>query len=130
MTVPLDFWHRALASLGTAEREAALDPDASASRAYYAAFYAVSAAFAKEGRTFQSHGGVESALHTDLVRTSRIPRDVGTDFSDLVRVRHRGDYGGGLRVTVEEARAAVEAARRVLDTVLVLCPDLEPPAAP
>lgn len=130
MTVFADFWERARRTLATAQRDAALDPDSAASRAYYAAFYAVSAALAKEGRTFRSHGGLEAALHADLVRTRRVPQQVSFDYTKLVQARHVGDYGGGLHVAVEEAQAAVEAARRVLDAVLRLHPDLERADAP
>jgi uncharacterized protein (UPF0332 family) len=41
-----DYWARAIQALQTAESLVDRDPDASSSRAYYAAFYAVSALLA------------------------------------------------------------------------------------
>ncbi len=62
-----DLWARALQALHTANSTAATDPDAAASRAYYAAFYAVSAMLALEGKTFSRHSALEVAVHRDLV---------------------------------------------------------------
>lgn len=68
-----DWWNRALRALRTAERLVDEDPDASASRAYYAAFFAVRALFALEQRTFRKHTEVEAAVHRDLVPHSALP---------------------------------------------------------
>ena len=59
---PLDLWDRAQKALAAARRELAVDPDLAASRAYYAAFYAVSALLAAEGSTFTRHSAVEAAV--------------------------------------------------------------------
>jgi len=50
-----DLWIRALDALHTAKVDLSVSYDATASRAYYAAFYAVSAFFAIEGREFTRH---------------------------------------------------------------------------
>ncbi len=50
-----DLWQRSEEALRTAETDLAVSFDAAASRAYYAAFYAVSALFALEGREFVKH---------------------------------------------------------------------------
>lgn len=42
--------------------------DSAVSRAYYAAFHAVTALFALEGRTFTKHSALEAAVHRDLVK--------------------------------------------------------------
>lgn len=95
-----------------------------ASRAYDAAFHAVSALFAAEGTFFRKHSAVEAAVHRDLVRQGRFSQDLGRDYDELVRWRETGDYGGGLHVTGEEARASLDAARRVLDAVAREHPEL------
>jgi uncharacterized protein (UPF0332 family) len=61
----LDLWQRASRGLQTAQGIASEDPDASASRSYYAAFYAVSALFALEGKSYSKHTGVEAAVHRE-----------------------------------------------------------------
>jgi uncharacterized protein (UPF0332 family) len=67
----LDYWARAAQALQTAESLIDRDPDASSSRAYYAAFYAVSALFALEQVSHTKHTAVERAVHRDLVKPGR-----------------------------------------------------------
>ena len=62
----LDYWARALQALRTAEELVDRDPDASSSRAYYAAFYAVSALLAFEQVSHSKHTAIERAVHRDL----------------------------------------------------------------
>ena len=64
----MDLWQRAQKALGTTKRLMDNDPDAAASRAYYSAFYAVSAYFAFQNKFFSKHSGIESAVHRDLVK--------------------------------------------------------------
>ena len=71
--------------------------DSAASRAYYAAFHAVSALFALERRTFTKHSALEAAVHRDLVKAGRWSSDLGRDFSFCVDVRGVGDYGSKIR---------------------------------
>ena len=98
------------------------DPDSAASRAYYAAFHAVSALFAHEGQLFRKHEAVESAVHRELVRAGRVPITFGEDYTDLRQLRMRGDYAAGLPVDEEAARAGIERARRIVDTVRAMLP--------
>ena len=114
---PQDLWQRAIAALGTAKHLLAVDPDATASRAYYAAFYAVSAYFALEGKTFTRHSAVEAAVHRDLVKAGVWPSELGTKYSRLAELRRRGDYGGADHVLPDEASEAVEAAAEILQVV-------------
>lgn len=126
-----DLWARALRALQTARLILPADPDAVASRAYYAAFYGVSALFALEGKTFTKHAAVESAVHRDLVKTGRWPVERGKEYSLLFGLRSTGDYGGAEHVSDEEAREALEAARRILQVVHDASPqDFPKPEAP
>ena len=112
-----DLWARAQRSpqsAGILEHE---DPDACASRAYYAAFYAVSALFALRGRTFTKHPAVEAAVHRDLVHGESWPAAIGADFSALQALRSTGDYGGKLHVSQGDAAEALAAAQRILEAV-------------
>jgi uncharacterized protein (UPF0332 family) len=88
--------------------------DSAASRSYYAAFHAVTALFALEGRTFTKHSAVETAVHRDLVKTGRWSADLGRDYSFCLDVRGVGDYGSEVRVDKTQATDAVAAARRIL----------------
>lgn len=112
-----DFWERAKKALTVAHGILALDSDAAASRAYYAAFYAVSAHFALQGRTFTKHSAVEAAVHRDLVQPGTWRVDMGRGYSRLVRLRRTGDYGVGQHVPPDQAEQAVQIAAAVLRAV-------------
>ena len=121
-TEAIDFWERAIESLHTAKALLSISPDAAASRAYYAVFYAVSALFAREGRTFRKHTAVEAAVHLDMVQSGKWKPDLGKAYTRLVRLREVGDYGGGRHVGQNEASEAVEQAQRLIEAVRSMCP--------
>ena len=123
---PEDFWQRAKAALAVAEHDLPLDSDAAASRAYYAAFYAVSALFAVTGRTFSKHTAIEAAVHRDLVNTGTWPASLGKGFSRLYQLRGRGDYGGGRHVSPPEAEESIRLAREIIQAVHKSNPALFP----
>ena len=118
-----DFWSRAVQALQTATHVASMDTDAAASRAYYAAFYAVSALFALQGKTFSRHSVVAAAVHRDLIQAGPWSVELGRDYTFLLNLRTTGDYGGGVHVYNEEATAALEAARRILQAVQATSPE-------
>jgi uncharacterized protein (UPF0332 family) len=113
----LDWWERAKVSLNSARALVDTDPDGSASRAYYAAFFAVSALFATEGKTFSKHTAVEAAVHRDLVRTGRWSTELGAAFSALAALRLTGDYGGRRHVSQDDAKEAIRKAEAIVDVV-------------
>ena len=118
-----DLWRRAVEALGVSQREAGFSPDAAASRAYYAAFYAVSALFALEGRTFTKHSGVEAAVHRDLVRQGRWNKELGATYTELLRLREVGNYGGERHVTSQQAYQAAGNPRALLEAISRSRPD-------
>jgi uncharacterized protein (UPF0332 family) len=111
-----DYLFRAEQALKTAIRLAEEDPDGAVSRAYYAAFYAASALFANEGRTFTKHASLEAAIHRDLVKAGRWPISLGKDYTFLMDLRTTGDYGVELHATVLEAKDAFRRAENILKT--------------
>lgn len=118
-----DLWNRAKKALGAAQIIIHEDPDSSASRAYYAAFHAVSAYFAFNGKTFTKHSALESAVHKDLVKPGLWPMDIGKNFSWLASTRSTGDYGGSMHVTEPDATLAVGKARQILEFVHMQNPE-------
>ena len=120
-----DLWQRAEEALRTAEANVSVSLDASASRSYYAAFYAASALLALEQREFSKHSAVRAAVHRDLVKTGRWPVGRGEDYSFLLRLRETGDYGGAMHVGHDDAQEAINAAKRIIDHVRTMCPDLD-----
>ena len=121
----LDFWGRAVATFRTA-KDISGDNDSVSNRCYYAAFHAVSALFVLEGKIFQSHAGIKTAVHRDLVRSGLWPKELGAGYSFLLKSRMKADYGGGLHVLDGEAAKALETARNILSAIHNARPDLFP----
>ena len=120
----LSFWSRAVDSLQGAAHVLSVSSDRAASSAYYAAFYAVSAHFALAQRSFSKHSAVQAAVHRDLVNAGLWPKELGEEYSDLVRLRTTDDYGVEVRVSQEDAQMAVADAQRILRAVQQMRPDL------
>lgn len=125
-----DLWSRALRALRTAEILSIQDPDASASRSYYAAFYAVSTLFAFQQLSFSKHAGIERAVHRDLVKTGLWSSEAGAAFSWLASLRYMGDYGGEEHVQPADAELAVGKARMIIQAVRESAPESLPEIAP
>lgn len=116
-------WLRAGRSYKSAAKLAEEDPDSAASRAYYAAFHAVSALFTLQGKTFTKHRALEAAVHRDLVQARTWSVELGAAFSWLARLRRTGDYGGSMHVSPDEAREAVAKAHSILQAVQTTSPE-------
>ncbi len=121
-----DLWQRALSTLRAAED--LLDkghPDSVANRAYYAVFYAVSALFLSEGKSFSKHTAVRAHLHQAYVKPGTLRPEVGETYNWLFALRDVGDYGVTKHVGPADAQQAVLDARRLLEAVRsLLTPDV------
>ena len=117
-------WQRAHRTLASARHLLESDSDSAASRAYYAAFHALTALFARRGRSFSKHAAIRAALHRDLVRPGRWTADVGRDYDFLMDLRETADYGGLIHITQNNAMKALEKAASILEAVKRTCPEL------
>ena len=117
------FWKRSLEAFESAEMDLQHSPNGSASRAYYSAYYAISAVFALQGVFFKTHDGVEIAVHRDLIKTGVFQRQFVEWFKTLRRARQVGDYGILEDIPPEEAKACVDAAKGILEAVYLLRSD-------
>jgi len=118
------FWKHAQSALAAASRNIDIDASTAANRAYYAAFYAVSALFANENKTFKRHSAVDAAVHRDLVNTGRWTSELGDAFRELRRLRSVADYDVTQFITADQAREALSSATRIVNAV---APELPPP---
>lgn len=118
-------WQRALRALSSAAQLVESDPDSAASRAYYAAFHALTALFALRGQTYTKHSAIRAALHRELVQTGAVDKKMGRAYDFLMDLRETGDYGGLAQVTPQNARAAVEKAEAFLAVIRQACPELQ-----
>jgi uncharacterized protein len=66
-------WQRARRIIQTASMLVETDPESAASRAYYAAFHALTALFALRGTSFKKHAALRGALHKDLIKSGEWP---------------------------------------------------------
>lgn len=88
--------------------------DSAASRAYYAAFYATTAALLREGFGPRKHSGVIAAVHQRLVKPGRLDASLGRDLAWLFNLRSVGDYGATAHEPKQEAQEAIEVAQRFM----------------
>ena len=84
-------------------------------RGYYACFYAASAVFLQEGRTFRKHAGVRTAVHAHLVKPGRISADLGQWYDRLFDQRLQADYTAMVQFDKSTVREAVEQAGQFVD---------------
>lgn len=121
----IDYWlEKSSEALESAKAELAADRCSFAvNRVYYACFYATSAVLLAEGEKFVKHSGVRGALHRSLVRTGRLPRELGRFYDRIFENRQRGDYqelvifeAEQVTSMVDEGKKFVEEMRRLLRT--------------
>jgi uncharacterized protein (UPF0332 family) len=79
--------------------------DAALNRAYYAAFYAATAAFALRKKQFKRHSSLRSAVHEDLVRSGELAAKWAGVFDRLSEARQRADYIALVHIEADEAEA-------------------------
>ena len=94
--------------------------DFAASRAYYAAFYAATALLLNDGMEFSKHSGVIAAIHKRFIKTEKLEKQFGKDLNWLFELRSIGDYGVTIHIPEQEAKQAIEAARRFVQTVQLI----------
>ncbi len=68
------------------------DAPAAVNRAYYAAFYAATAALLEVGETPKSHHGVQNRFYVHFVVTGRLPKVHGEILGHAFLLRQRADY--------------------------------------
>lgn len=88
--------------------------DFAASRAYYAVFYAATAALLCEELEFRKHSGVIAAVHQKFVKTGKLDVKLGKDLNWLFELRSVGDYEVTVHVPRQDAEKAIEAAEALL----------------
>jgi uncharacterized protein (UPF0332 family) len=94
--------------------------DVSASRAYYAAFYAASALLLNQGYDTSKHSGVIALIHQHFVKSGKLSKEQGRNLNWLFELRSVGDYGVSLHVLLEDAQRAVKTAEIFFESVKTL----------
>jgi len=91
-----------------------------ASRAYYAAFYAATAALLCEELEFSKHSGVIAFIHREFVKTGRLDKRHGKNLNWLFELRGVGDYGATVHVSRRDAERAIKVAEEFLSAMEAL----------
>ncbi len=104
------------------------DVDGACNRAYYAMFDAARAALIWsvapiEPTVAKTHSGLISAFSLHLVKTGRLPVELGKALNRAAEIRLVADYSGD-EVTAEKAQWVIEHAAAFIETVRQ---KLEPP---
>lgn len=87
------WWKRARESLQSARRELEAGvPHFAINRAYYAVFYAASAALLERRFDFKKHAGVRAAFHREFIKAGLLAREHGELYDRLFKDRQYGDY--------------------------------------
>lgn len=92
-------------------------PDDAASRAYYAAFHAVSALHLADGNAFSSHAQLIGRFNKDFVRTGRMPTAFSKVLTRLFQDRQLGDYGAPASISPEQARQDIDDALQLIAAI-------------
>jgi len=94
--------------------------DVSASRSYYAAFYAASALLLHQGIDTSKHSGVIALIHQHFVKSGKLSKEQGRNLNWLFELRSVGDYGVSLHVAREDAQRALKTAEDFFESIKVL----------
>lgn len=89
-------------------------PDEAVSRAYYAAYHAISAVLASQGCAFSSHAQTLGGFNARFVRTGLFPKDTTRILHRLFENRQTADYDWTVVVELESARRDVKDAAKLV----------------
>lgn len=89
----------------------------SINRSYYAAFYAIKAVLALEGKDFKRHKDVVAYFNQIYVATGEVPREYGRNLAQLQQKREKSDYDDFYIASMEEANGQLEKAKSLVACV-------------
>ena len=89
----------------------------SINRCYYAAFYAIKAVLALEGKDFKRHKDAVGYFNQTYVATGKFSRDFGKRLGRLKRKREVSDYDDFYVASNEEAIEQYESAELIVNQV-------------
>lgn len=85
-----------------------------ASRAYYAAFHAITAVLAQRGMAFSSHAATLAAFNKEFVKSGLFAPDTFRRLQRLFEDRHTGDYDWSRSIDRDTAVKDVSEAEWIL----------------
>ena len=91
--------------------------DFSASRSYYAMFYAAEAILLSKKLAFSKHSAVISAFGKEFIKTEILPKPLHRYLREAFKLRQAGDYGSSTEVEKPEAQKLMEEAKEFIDSI-------------
>ena len=89
----------------------------SASRSYYAAFYALLSLTELDGFESAKHSGVISRFKYDYLRTNILDRNLSKLIDNVFKLRKYADYEGFYVVSPDEAQQQIDSAGTIITTL-------------
>jgi uncharacterized protein (UPF0332 family) len=93
--------------------------DDAVSRAYYAAFHAMTAALLSRNLSYSSHGQVIGAFNREFIKTGGFPKDFSAVIQGLFDDRQIGDYGIFVKISKSTAREHINKAENMVEAIRV-----------
>ena len=91
--------------------------DFSASRAYYAMFYAVEALLLSREHSFNKHSAVIAAFGKEFVKSGIFDNRFHRFIMGAFDLRNAGDYGSMHAVSAEKAQQTIDEARELYEAI-------------
>lgn len=89
----------------------------SASRSYYAMFYAAEAVLLTKNLSFSKHKAVIAAFGKEFVKTDLLPQPLHQYLRNAFKLRQLGDYGFPGSVSEKKAQTLIEQTKDFIRTV-------------
>lgn len=87
------------------------------SRAYYAAFHAISLVFFLDGKSFSRHGQLIGAFNKDYIVTGIFPKELGKAMGKLYDARQSSDYDVFVKSSRMESERGLKDAGTLLEAL-------------
>ncbi len=91
--------------------------DFSASRSYYAMFYAVQALLLTKQLAFSKHSAVIAAFGKEFIKSGLLPATLHRYISEAFDIRQAGDYGPIGSVSEEIALVLTDQAKEIIEAI-------------
>lgn len=93
------------------------DFDDCASRAYYAAFFAVLSLHTMDGKSFARHGQAIGEFNKVYIKNGIFDRSYGAALTKMMITRHTGDYDPKKDISKAAAKESLEMAKRIVNDI-------------
>ena len=91
--------------------------DDAVSRAYYAAFHAMTAALLSRKLSYSSHGQLIGAFNREFIKTGIFPKDFSAVIQALFDDRQIGDYGVFIKISKSTAIEHIKKAENMVEAI-------------